>query len=191
MPTAFAVKPSLNVEPAIAIVQNVGEEKTVNITVKDISDPKLFSYELKLYYNTTYLEVVGAEIPTGHFLTPTIKPGNIFIVDSGTNNTDAGYVSFAATLLAPEEGKTGSGVLCTVTFRGKALGVSTLELRDVILVDSTATEFPGDSYDIYNGSIEVIPEFSTAMLAILLVIASLYVIALKRKVAAGIKSRVL
>jgi hypothetical protein len=154
-------KPKVYVDPKDNIFSTsttpVGSEFTITIKAADFAAPGVFSYEFKLYYNKTMLEAVGAEIPTGHWLTPTIKPGNIFIVDSGTIDLDNGYVSFAATLLAPEQGKTGSGTIATITLKITTAPPSgenvscPLEIKDLILVDPNAAEIPSDQFDIING----------------------------------------
>jgi len=180
VPKAFAQKASLNVEPQEGVISNIGEELTVNITIKDLPSPGMFGYELKLYFDTTYLNATKAEIPSGHFMTPT-DPTKIFIVDPGTINNTLGRVSFALTLLAPEGGKTGTGILCKVTFQGKAVGVSPLTFTDVILVDPDAVEIPKANYDINDGQITVIPEFSTVLMVLLFLVVTVSAIMLKKK----------
>ncbi|MEM3731327.1 MAG: cohesin domain-containing protein [Candidatus Bathyarchaeia archaeon] len=152
------VRPKIYVAPAENIfytdTTSVGYEFTVSIMAADWPEPGVFSYELKLAYDKTMLEATKAEIPDGHWLTPSLKPGNIFIVDGGTINQEAGYVSFAATLLSPEPGKTGQGTIAKVTLKiirapelGKTLSCNIAPV-DVILVDPTATEIPKANYDI-------------------------------------------
>ncbi|MEM3731650.1 MAG: dockerin type I domain-containing protein [Candidatus Bathyarchaeia archaeon] len=168
--TAFVMLPTLKASPEkpkiyvypeknefFTATTSVGYEFKVSIMAADWTAPGVFSYELKLYYDKTMLEAVRAEIPTGHWLTPTKKPTNIFIVDPGTINQEQGYVSFAATLLSPEEGKTGGGTMAEVTLKitkAPAAGENLtcpLELKDVILVNPEATEIPKDQYEIVNG----------------------------------------
>ncbi|MEM3731329.1 MAG: cohesin domain-containing protein [Candidatus Bathyarchaeia archaeon] len=162
--TTAQAKPKVYVEPKDNIfytdTTSVGYEFTVSIMAADWPEPGVFSYELKLAYDKTMLEATKAEIPDGHWLTPSLKPGNIFIVDGGTINQEAGYVSFAATLLSPEPGKTGQGTIAKVTLKiikappaaGKLSCL--LELKDVILVDPAATEIPKANYDLIHGYFE-------------------------------------
>jgi len=103
------------------------------------------------------LEAVSAEIPEDHWLKPELKPSNIFIVDSGTINQTAGWVSFAVTLLGDEPGKTGNGTIANIKFKittapptGQNLSC-TLELSDVLLVDPSALPIPPDAYQVVNG----------------------------------------
>jgi hypothetical protein len=134
----------------------VGQSFSVNISIANVPTPGLYSYELKLYYARTVLQGVSAQIPSDHFLRP-ITPSKIFIVDPGTVHQDLGYVSFALTLLGNEPGKTGSGVLATVGFRGLAAGSSLLELRDVVLVDATGNLIASSQYGVISGSVNVSP----------------------------------
>lgn len=158
-----------------------GDEVTVNVTVTNMPSPGIYSYELKLYYNNTLLEVKNAEIPPDHMLKPTLKPGNIFIVDSGTDNQTEGYVMFAVTLLTDEPGKTGNGTLTTITFEGLARGTATLEIRDIILVDPNAVKIPETDYNLQTGSITIIPEFTVAVLITAFLITSIAMVALRKK----------
>ncbi|MEM3731330.1 MAG: cohesin domain-containing protein [Candidatus Bathyarchaeia archaeon] len=186
IPKGFAQKASLNIEPSSAVISNVGETVTINITIHDMPSPGLFSYQLKIYFNKAYLKATSASIPTGHFLTPTsgVPPG-IFIVDPGTIDNNAGTVSFAATLLAPETGKTGSGVLCQITFEGLAEGVSQITFgepgSEVILADPEANEIPSANYDLNGGQITVVPEFSSMLVVLLLLVTLMSVIVLRKK----------
>ncbi len=152
-PLGYAQNASVDVVPASATI-GINGVVVVNVAVSDIQTPSLFSYQLELRFDPAILEGVSAEIPEGHFMTP-ISPSKIFIVDSGTINNEAGSISFALTLLAPEAGKTGGGVLCTATFRGKAEGSSSLLLENVILVDEDAENFPDGSFILNDGTVEV------------------------------------
>ena len=193
IPMALAQNASLNVEPSSATI-DINDELTVNITVSDWLDPVpgLFSYELVLQFDADYLEATSADAdPEGHFLTPTsgVPPG-IFIVRPGNINNTQGTVSFAVSLIAPEEGKTGSGVLCTVTFRGVAEGIASLTLKDVILVkyvDGKVQSISEEIYDINDGELTVIPEFSAVVMMLLLLATTGVVLFLKKKALLGTK----
>jgi len=110
-PTGFVVyvNPQHNSE-------RVNHVFSINISVADVPDPGLWAYEFKVYYNKSLLEPLSVEIPAGHFLEPVLSPDNLFLVDSGTINRTEGTVSFAATLVNPEPGKTGNGALANIAF---------------------------------------------------------------------------
>jgi hypothetical protein len=136
------------------VTMRFGREASVNITLTNVGSPGIYSFEFKIYYNNTLLNATSAQIPEDQLLKPS-KPGNIFIVDPGTINQDQGFVSFAATLLRDESGKTGSGPLATVTFKSFARGNGTLEIRDLTLVDPNATPIPQSEYSVENGLVAV------------------------------------
>jgi hypothetical protein len=156
---AVGVRPSyaqgtkVSVTPASATV-GIGAEVVINITVTDMAAPGVYSYQFKLTYNNTVLNATKAEIPADHMLKPS-SPSNIFIVDPGTISQADGFVTFAVTLLSTEAGKTGSGTLVTVHFRGLAEGNSTVTLSELTLVDPSASEIPASSYTVVNGTITV------------------------------------
>ena len=153
-------RPSIFVSPAdntfYTNTTSTGFTFNVSIMSADWVAPGVFGYEFKLTYDNTMLEAVAAEIPTNHWLKPTVKPTNFFPVDSGTIDQTAGTVSFAAALLAPEEGKIGGGTIAVVTLKIIAAApssgslTSTIGLKDVIMVDPSATPIPQANYDIVN-----------------------------------------
>jgi hypothetical protein len=155
-------RPSIFVSPATNTFFTdetpVGSNFTVSIKTADWTDPGVFGYQYTVTFDPSMLSAVDAQIPTGHWLTPTIKPGNIFVVDSGTIDNSAGTITFAAALLSPELGKTGGGILSTVTFQiltaptaGGSLA-STIGLTGVILVDPSANPIASSSYDVLAAS---------------------------------------
>ena len=154
-------KPKIYVNPELnefsTITTSVGDEFTISVMAADWSEPGVFSYQFKLTFDNTMVEAVAAEIPQDHWLTPT-DPTKIFTVDAGTTNNEEGFVSFGVTLLSPEAGKTGSGTIATITLRittAPATGQnisSSLELKDLILVNPEANQIPSEQYEVINGT---------------------------------------
>jgi hypothetical protein len=177
---AFAPTPKVGVTPSTATVQ-LGQEITVNITVTDMTAPGLWSYGLKLHYNNTLLNATDSQIPPDHMLKPSLDPTYIFIVQPGIINQTEGIVSFALTLFADEPGKTGSGTLGTVTFKGLAMGSANLELIDVELVDPVPNLIDPALYTVGSGTIQVIPEFALAVLIAAFMLMSAAVVVLKKR----------
>ena len=135
---------------------------SINISVADVPEPGLWAYEFKVYYNKSLLEPLSAEIPAGHFLEPVLSPDNLFLVDSGTINQTEGTVSFAATLVNPELGKTGSGALANITFVVVAPGNCTLRIGGYItdepkFVDGNGDPIPSCQISIVDGYFEGFP----------------------------------
>jgi hypothetical protein len=159
---AGQVRQKIYVDPAanefFTDTTSVGATFTVAVKAADWVDPGVFSYQFTFQYDPTMLEATFAEIPTGHWLTPTIKPANLFVVDSGTIDTALGTVSFSATLLSPELGKTGAGTIATITLKiiaapaaGQTLTCS-LGFKELIMVNPDAAEIPKTDYDVVPGT---------------------------------------
>lgn len=179
---AFAQKPKVGVTPATVDVQ-LGQEITVNITVTGMTAPGMYSYELVLHYNNTLLNATDSEIPPDQFLKPSLDPANIYVVLPGAINQTQGIVSFAVTLMMDEPGKTGSGTLGTVTFKGLAMGTANLVLPadELTLVDPDTNEIPQTSYDIASGVINIIPEFVLAILIAAFMMMSAAAVVLRKR----------
>jgi LysM repeat protein len=104
---------------------------TVDIRIENVSD--LFGAEVHLTFDPALLEGVdadagkaGVQIQPGTFLSPDFTAQNE--VDQA-----AGKVDFAISQMAPHGPVSGSGVLATITFKGKAVGISPINFVNVIL----------------------------------------------------------
>jgi predicted nuclease with TOPRIM domain len=137
----------------------INQVVSINISVANVSSPGLWAYELKIFYNTSLLEPISANIPEDHFLKPTLSPNNIFIIDNGKINNTEGSISFAATLLGEEIGKTGSGTLANVTFIVTATGTAAITIGGYItpepkFVDGNGNTISSCDYTIQYGYVE-------------------------------------
>ncbi len=160
---------SINVDPSYLEV-DIGEEKSVNINITNVEDPGLYGYDLKLYFNSTFLNCTGAVLPTGHFLT-----GGLEIIKE-VNNT-LGYIQLVVMLTGIVPGKTGSGVLANVTFSGIGIGTSSLEIKEVTLLDPEGNEI---QFGTNAGVIKIVPEFASALIIFVFMTVTLAVIMLKK-----------
>jgi len=141
--------PVVRLEPAAAQVE-VGETLSVEIVVENVSN--LFGVEVHLVFDPALLEVVdadagmaGVQVDLGPFLSVDYTPQNT--VDQGTGHIDFGYSQ-----MPPATGRSGSGTIATITFRGKAAGVSPLTFSNVILADPDANPIPATTQ---NGDVTV------------------------------------
>ncbi|MDY6874667.1 MAG: cohesin domain-containing protein [Chloroflexota bacterium] len=114
-----------------------GSMTTVDIRVEDVTD--LYSVEVYMTFDRAVLEVVDADpdapdvqIQPGDFLNPDFVDENIVYQDD--EGVD-GEVYFAIYQEDPAAPVSGSGVLATITFQGKAVGTSAIDLADVFLGD--------------------------------------------------------
>lgn len=152
------VKPTVYIDPKDNVFHisttHVGDNFTISIKTVNWGEPGVFGYEFRLYYNNTLLEAVAAGIPEDGWLKPEQKL-HLFVVENGTIHHSKGFVFFAATLVGPEQGKTGGGTIGRVTFKiikapvGEILSCI-LELRDVFFIDPDVLQY--HQYNIINGN---------------------------------------
>lgn len=134
----------MSVTPSTLAVGKVGKIFKINVTVTDVIN--LYGFEFKLGYNATLLDALN--ITLGSFFPNSTS----YVLKNYINHTE-GYLWFAATLLAPEPAKIGSGVLATITFN-VTLGTihpettqCDLHLYDTILGDNTGQPIAHDTVD--------------------------------------------
>lgn len=170
---------TVSLDPQDATVPNVGMNFTVNMNINDVTD--LYSYELKLYYNSTLLN--GTQVTEGQFL----KSGGStsFWVSNFTDTYNAthGLIHIICTLTATASGVSGSGVLMTIQFRSMATGgPSALVFANASLSDSNFNPITAVAV---NGTFTVIPEFPLGIIQLtlmLFMIAALVIFVKKRVV---------
>lgn len=105
-----------------------GQSFVVNITMSSVS--RLYGWELKLNWTSSYLDVVS--VSEGPFL----KTGGDTFFTSRVNNTE-GHLIVDCTLLGTIPGVTGEGVLTSATFHVKTAGQCLLDLYYVSLLDDS------------------------------------------------------
>jgi hypothetical protein len=159
-PTVKAVPPwEIYIDPAATVIDtdfyHVGDTFAVNVSVKEVI--LMFAYEFKLRFNNDTLQLMSATRPAGNFLEP-VTPGNDFqaiwklmVIPGPSATVQDGHFSY--TLLAPEAGKTGGGVLVTLTFKilveppwmGQIL--NSFDLWSTVLVNTSAEAVPHTATD--------------------------------------------
>jgi hypothetical protein len=124
-------------DPGIVLESSVGqakpgEEFTVQINIRDVSD--LFAASLELEYDVALLEVISTS--AGDFL----GADTIFF-----DMSDSGSVSLAISKKAGSVSASGSGVLATVKFRGLEEGIAGISVnKDTLtLKQSDGNPVPG------------------------------------------------
>jgi hypothetical protein len=149
---------------------------------------RLYGAEVHLAFDPARLEVQdadpdteGVQIQAGDFPSPD------FVVQNQADNVK-GTIDYAATQLAPREAVDGSGVLATVTIKGKDKGTSSLTFVGAKLADPDGQEIPSQTVD---GRVEIAATAVSggmnsglligAAVAVVLVIVVVAFLALKRK----------
>mgnify|MGYP001087337749 CR=1 FL=1 len=146
----------------------------INVTVYNVTD--LFNWQIKVFYNTTILNCTAASYPPDH-----VFAGKFYLPIEPVMYQN--YVLFGCTLMGAETGFDGDGILCQLEFKALAEGKSYLNFSepyggDTFLWDSDMVEIP-DGMD--NGSVTVLPEFSSLLVMPLLMIATLTAVYLAAK----------
>ncbi len=169
------------VDPPLYTAPEVGATFSMNISIANVTN--LYAYHVILWYNTTLLDAVDITLPPNHFLTPS-ESTNLFDMSEIEDdyNTTHGVLGVLATLTGDENSKNGSGTLATITFNSSNPdGPSPLKLYypgfqyPVKLSDPDSNPIPCTAVD---GSTEVLPEFSTVLLVLSIIVTTSVVIVL-------------
>lgn len=157
--------PVLSVEPAYTVEPEPGESFLVNITVANITGSGadgLWAAEFKLWYDPALIN--ATEVTRGPIWGP-----NPFVAVNDL--TVPGRVWWGVTLIM-EPSFTGSGTVATINFTALAMDTTLLYLNETILGDHHIPSQP-IAHTTEDASVTVVPEFPTAIILPLLVVASL------------------
>ena len=121
------------------------ETVTTDVLVENVTD--LYGFEFEITFDPTLVEVVdadpnkaGVQIQPGDFLSPD------WVLDNAVDN-DSGTIAFALCQMNPSQPQTGSGVLATITWRGKALDVSPITFTYASLGAPGGVPIPSSTQD--------------------------------------------
>ncbi len=131
----------------------VGGTVDVQILVENVTD--LFGVQARVHFDPAVLEVVdsdparaGVQVVLGPFVTPDYEVVNQ--VDAAGGIVEFGYSQMHTQAVS------GSGVIATITFRGRAPGVSALTLDNVVFAhtngDPIALSTQGSELQVTGGS---------------------------------------
>jgi len=141
--TVTIIRPTVSVYPSNVTgpPPDISETFDINLTISDVVD--LYSWQAGLVFNPNVLEALSFR--EGPFL----RQGGTTIFVNGTIDNTAGIITYyACSLTGKIIGVTGNGTLAAITFKVKHYGNSTLQLMDVILLDSiSSTETPRNLAD--------------------------------------------
>jgi LysM repeat protein len=117
---------------------DVGQVTTVTLRVENVES--LYGYQAAIVFNPAVLEVIdadankpGIQAGLGSFLQPD------FVQQNSADNS-VGAIICVVAQLAPTGAVSGSGDLFTVTFRGKAQGLSGIQFTDLKLARADGME---------------------------------------------------
>jgi LysM repeat protein len=148
---AVEAGPALAEETSLAIVPaqlelTCAQTGRVDIRVNNVEN--LYGVDVKVSFDPKVVEVVDANASMPGVQ---VSPGNMPDVAGGqglvqVNSVDVanGTISYAAIRLNPAQPQTGSGVIATVTFKGKGAGTSPVNFVSGVLSDQTARPITAD-----------------------------------------------
>lgn len=122
----------VRIAPAVAEV-TVGQTVTLEFELSDARNA--YGIDVRATFDSKVIEVVDADPDTDGVQ---LNPGDFLRPDFVARNTAdnaAGTLRYALTQVNPTEPASGTGVIFTVQFRGKAAGESALKLEPVELAD--------------------------------------------------------
>jgi len=120
----------VRIDPAQSVV-NVGETFTVTVMIDEATDLGGFQFDM-LFITTT---VTVDSVSLGDFLGST---GRRTIPVGPIIDNQAGRIAFGAATVGNAPGPNGMGALALITLITQGVGVSPLDLQDVMVVDTAA-----------------------------------------------------
>ena len=139
---------TVSIQPRITEVWGTDEIFTINVTVTDVTN--LYGWEISLFYDPSILN--GTSASEGLFLK---NAGGTFFNSTLNDNYNVthGRIEAFNALLGEVPGVNGTGILFTVAFRTRLLGITPLDLEDIILVDINSNVMP---HTVVGGAVQVV-----------------------------------
>jgi len=109
---------------------------TTDVLVENVDN--LYGFEFHITFDETLVE--GVQVQPGDFLSPD------WILENTIDN-DNGTIDYALSQLSPSEPVSGTGVLATITWRGKAVGTSPIHFTYVQLGAPGGISIPASTQD--------------------------------------------
>ena len=136
----------LRVSPAHQQV-DVDDVFTITLALEDVST--LYAVDVQLVFNPQVLEVVDADtlVPDVQIHRGTFPNPAEGIVTKETADNEAGTIWYVVSLKNPAPPVSGSGTLCSITFRAKSVGYSGLRIQSMTLSDASPAALPGIGHD--------------------------------------------
>ncbi len=132
---------------------------TVNLPIDISSVTDLYGFQFDVLYDPAIVQLLS--IDEGDFLSST---GLTFFIPGSIDNT-AGLASFTAnTLLGAVSGASGTGILAIFNFQPIAVGTTSLDISNVLLLDSNLDPIPFTVSSGQISSISLVPEPTTFVL---------------------------
>lgn len=183
MQMAYAQVPQLTVQDHLE-VPDVGMTFDVNITLvlpEGVTITNLKGWQIKLGYNTTILDCIGAALLPGH-------PFENITVSNPAPTIDetSGTVLYMCITMQPTDyvNVTETKPLCKITFNSTGIGVSPLEFQRLNLTGGTYLINKDGiklAFEPIPGDVTVISEFQPILLLPIIAVATATIALLKKK----------
>jgi Cohesin domain len=137
----------VSIQPSSSNV-SLGGSTDVTIQITGVSD--LYAFQFDVGFDASVVSATsvdeGAFLPAG---------GSTFFFGGSIDNVTGSISSIADSLIGPVPGVSGSGMLATIQFQGIGMGISPIQLSNIILLDSNLGDIDFTSAD---GSLSTVPE---------------------------------
>lgn len=168
----------------------------VNVTISNIeASHDLVGIEFQIKWNTTLIYATSMDLPSGHIFQEAEDDANLWVIRKNINHSNAPdtawYLVTCSDLQAGYDAGylplTGSGVIAQIWFNStNGEGNSTLYFKDLPPTDVKIKLSDGEGtqitdYTVVDSQIQVIPEFSSAILYVALLMFSLVTIFMHRR----------
>ena len=128
------------------LVRNVGDTFTVEVVIEGASN--LGGYQFEMDFDPSIVQVVGVE--DGGFLGSTGRA----VIPTGPDIDNAvGTLTFGAVSIGAQPGPDGEGTLAIITLEAVGVGVSSLHLHDVMVLNTAAGE---ETPNVEDGQVKVV-----------------------------------
>ena len=148
--TASATETKLSVEPQRIVDPTLGpgEVFTIGITIANVAD--LYSFELKLSFNSTILSATNVEL--GDFFP---SPEQVAIMEPPWINNTAGHIHFGAVIVGCELPRSYNGTLLVITFQVISVGYCELILSESYITDFRNRTIPHETLHGYFNNLSI------------------------------------
>jgi len=164
--------PVVSIQPMTSTVQS-GSFFQLAVNISDVHD--LFAFQFDLSFNTPSMVLAAQSITEGGLM-PT--GGTTFFIP-GTIDNDAGTITFTVdSLIGPGPGVDGPGVLAFVDFQAINVGTTTVDLSNVMLLDSTLAPI---DFTTENATVTAVPEPASLLFLVTVIVGIRGGMAIKRK----------
>ncbi len=112
---------------------NVNEYTTIEVLIADVTN--FGGFELRLRYNPNIIEINGENVQKGNF----VSSNNFHALGPHFQNVSSfKELTYGVSFLGQQPGPSGSGSLARITVKGVGVGTTSLELKDVLIIDASS-----------------------------------------------------